>query len=745
MEPFSIACTTCQARLRVRDESVIGQILTCPKCGSMVLVEPVAAANDASHDSSAMHQSDSSEAAGITSAVFEDAASLLDEPDEAAAPESPDMIDTVEDLALQAEARPAAREGNLDEEETGGWRRERTEADEQEDSISPKPSPPPRPTYEEALLPNADWVSPATVQWRNRVLTGIAAVVGVVLALLLFIVFSGGDEPPSVVSRPRTSEAPPNRPAESAPSETSDPVEPPTEVASDDSTSAVLPPAPEPQAPTESPTVNPAEMPAPDATNTAPVPNVTESKPPALPADEPPGLTPKEPTDSTATNAEQSPLSETFRDFGALLAETKEPATPMPAGDEELPLVPGAGETEAEPVARRAGPRTIELDDRLNDPIARIEFKDVPLVNFLKFVSDYSTIPITLDADILRWARISPLTPVTLEAVDSTVADVLARGLAPLALEHRVEGDQLFITRRPKEESGIRTVTFKVDDLVGNDEKQLQQLGSWIKDFVEPESWSSRGGIGTITFRGNELIIEQYETIQFEILGFCEKLRVARGLTKKSPYDASQFQLATRSERVEAKFAQSITLTYIRPAPLQRILDRLAQASKLQILIDWRALGEAGWSPDAEVRFSVADQPLAKALSTLLDPMDLAYRVIDESTLQITTPTVVDSRLEVEFYRVPKPDDDGTKLVQAAREALGPANFRDFGGAGQLAFDQPSNCLLVSLSQTRQRELQTWLAAQAATATSATSSESATPTATVGSRIVPASDRVSND
>ncbi|MBI2481296.1 MAG: hypothetical protein HYV60_22440 [Planctomycetia bacterium] len=417
----------------------------------------------------------------------------------------------------------------------------------------------------------------------------------------------------------------------------------------------------------------------------------------------------------------------------------------MPTVDAELPSAPSSDDAEGEPIVRRAGPRVIELDDRLNDPVTQIEFDGVPLMNFLKFVSDYSTIPITLDVDILRWARVSPLTPVKLKAAKSTVADILEQGLAPLGLRHQVEGNQLFITRRSKEESGIRTVTFKVEDLVGNDDKQLQQLGSWIMDFVEPESWSSRGGIGTITFRGNELIIEQYETVQFEILGFCETLRVARGLKTRSPYDASQFSLATRNERARPKFAQSITLTYIRPASLQRILDRIAQAAKLQILIDWRALGEAGWSPDTEVRFSVADQPLAKALTTLLEPLDLAYRVVDESTLQITTPAVLDSRLEIEFYRVAKPADDGAKLVQTVREAVGPANFRDFGGFGQLAFDQPSSCLLVSLSQTRQTELQTWLAAQATSTTSSTPLEPATPAATVGSRIVPASDRVSND
>jgi len=37
---FSIHCTTCEARLSVRDASLVGQILACPKCGSMVQIMP---------------------------------------------------------------------------------------------------------------------------------------------------------------------------------------------------------------------------------------------------------------------------------------------------------------------------------------------------------------------------------------------------------------------------------------------------------------------------------------------------------------------------------------------------------------------------------------------------------------------------------------------------------------------------------------------------------------------------------
>jgi hypothetical protein len=38
VEPFFLRCETCQARLRVRDERFLGQIQSCPKCGSMVQI-----------------------------------------------------------------------------------------------------------------------------------------------------------------------------------------------------------------------------------------------------------------------------------------------------------------------------------------------------------------------------------------------------------------------------------------------------------------------------------------------------------------------------------------------------------------------------------------------------------------------------------------------------------------------------------------------------------------------------------
>ena len=293
---------------------------------------------------------------------------------------------------------------------------------------------------------------------------------------------------------------------------------------------------------------------------------------------------------------------------------------------------------------------------------------------------------------------------------DSRFAEVLEQTLKPLDLEHRVVGNQLLITRRLKNPSGIRSVRFKVDDLVGDDPEQLQWLADQVMDFVAPNSWSSRGGVGTMTLGSGELVIEQREEVQFGVLEFCEKLRVARGKEIRNPaFDAKAFRLETRTECAHDYLTTPITLTYLRPATLQSIVDRMVEQADVDILIDWLALAGADWSPDAKALYAVADQPLAKALNILLDPLGLAYRVVDGKTIEITTPDVLEMHGELEFYRLADTESVDDELVALARDALGAENFREVGGNGALSLDERSRCLITYLSQPKQLELHAWL------------------------------------
>ncbi|HEU0069326.1 MAG TPA: hypothetical protein VFQ26_08730, partial [Nitrospiraceae bacterium] len=395
-----------------------------------------------------------------------------------------------------------------------------------------------------------------------------------------------------------------------------------------------------------------------------------------------------------------------------------------PATDSAAPSDAAAPEREI--LVERPEPRVVDIESRLTDRMAGIELDGQPLVKFLRLMSDFSTIPITLDADSLPWSKLTPASPIKLVRQGATAADVLTAALESHGLHFVVDGDQLFVTRRPKESTGRRSVRLDVTDLTSEDSGRLQKLGLAITEMVAPDSWSTRGGSGTIAFEGSTLIVEQQETVLLEVLAFCEKLRVARGLPTRSPYDAQLFRLDSRTQRAAAKLRQPISLTYIRPALLQRILDRVGEATGTYLLVDWKAVGEEGWNTAAETQFTVADKPLSEALQTLLGPMGLTYRVVDESTLQITTPAALQARLETEFYRLDgllkgsSPED----LLSGVQAAVGPEHFAEHGGGGHVAIDAESKCLLALLPQPQQVALEQWLTKQRAPA------PELTPTAT---------------
>ena len=166
MDSFSIACTTCQTQLRVRDRSAIGQILTCPKCGSMVLVEPPAETPDLAIGSSRTGPPPLPKAPAASAGAAGSQASPAE------------LSDTVEDPSLYGLA-----DVSLD------------------DVLPDEATAPSAPVVEtvpipDASLPTDDWRSAASATWRPWLLTGCAAVAGVGLAIALFSWLSGDEARP---------------------------------------------------------------------------------------------------------------------------------------------------------------------------------------------------------------------------------------------------------------------------------------------------------------------------------------------------------------------------------------------------------------------------------------------------------------------------------------------------------------------------------------------------------------------
>ena len=166
--------------------------------------------------------------------------------------------------------------------------------------------------------------------------------------------------------------------------------------------------------------------------------------------------------------------------------------------------------------------------------------------------------------------------------------------------------------------------------------------------------------------------------------------------------------MTPRSQRAASLLQTPVSVSFIRPERFGAIVRRIAKESSGHVLVDWRGAAQMGWNPEAQLPFATGGQPLGETLRALLEPMELAYRIVDRDTLQITSRQAIDAHVELEFY--PVSDLLGTErtaeqLLDAVKLQLGEGVLSEQGGSGVLRFESSSKCLLAALSQPLQQSL----------------------------------------
>lgn len=690
---FSILCTTCKTKLRVRDPAVVGQILACPKCSSMVLVqappgwapplpgEVPSATPAGSHGNGSAHQESAILKKPSATPAPRPVAKPLPTPapaksDKTAFPADPaSMKETMSDShfadvealfsgdAGQKAATPAVAEAIRS--------KSKAEATSEKRRNTPAPPPPAELSTPPAVAmihkPAVDAVPIRTKRARMMALLTIGGLMGISLAIsAAYFAATWSNKPKEVVQGP--SFVPDTLPAE--------PTEPgPKEPGSSDPSNELPPSDPMEQDPPEVPPEKPAEVETP--------------QPPRDPLD----IVNDKPRDDD-NPADLRKLEDQLKGFetdaGPAAAEAstpEEPATEAPAISED-PAAP--------PSRSRPEPRKVDLSARLTDRMVEVEFSGQSLADVLRFLSDFSTIPITLDPDALAWSKITPAAPVNAKMENATLEQVLAEVLKPFRLEAQKLEDQLVVTRS----SALRKIKCPIDDLTGGDAAKVQQLIELITALAAPDSWKSAGGLGSLTPQGNDLLVENTELAYGEVIHVCERLRQARGGRTKSVFPAELFSLERRTARATAKLDLPLTLNFGQPTLLVKILDRFAEETGTQIVVDWQAAGEIGWPPDCDATVTLDKTPLREALERLLAPMDLTVRVIDAQTLQVTTPAALDRKPEIEAYNA----DDLAATPEEAK-ALLERIAASLGGDPVLRWDSPSKTVLARLPQPQHEKL----------------------------------------
>jgi hypothetical protein len=401
------------------------------------------------------------------------------------------------------------------------------------------------------------------------------------------------------------------------------------------------------------------------------------------------------------------------------MAVANPPATPPAHAPEAAPSTP-EGTPRAEPPAKpepeppAEAETDAEVESHLAAEIPAIELPDLPLLSFVRFASQLSGLPITIDVDALARLGVKLQDPVSAKLSQTTLRDLLEAALGPRKLAVAVVNNRVLITSPPAERELLRRLSYDVSDLApagGPRTALLQQ----IEELVVPAAWKNAGGTGDAALLGETLSINQTDAVHAEVVRFLERLRKARRLPSKSRAMGERFSLATALDRAQAALARPVTFNFRPPRPLDRILPRLEEACQVSLVVDFAALAAA--SVPAQVKgFVVVDkQPLAVTLEQLLTPLGLGYRAVDADVIQITTRKALAAQLELEFYPLTTLLG-GTRrpqvLMDQLKQAVDKGTWTGSGGRGIVRFDEPSGCLLVLQSQPVQGNVARWLTAQ---------------------------------
>ena len=410
MELFIIQCTTCRARLKVNDESVIGDILACPKCGSMVQVVPPVgwqrmgeSATDT--DFVATHQeTPASKAAAVLPPSLPQRSALQ----EAGATARPAVLVT-------APTSPA--------------------------STGPAAS---RTTAFAGSLSTAIF----TRVQQDWILLGCGLAAGVVLgaSAWLTINWTSGerhvaaasqtvaensraelqDEPPSV-ALPREAE---RESTDAHAAVATDQLSPASDViAPADSLITERSPAPsDAAAPPKVAVKTPVE------TDAASPPRATESRAPGIKL---------EPVEKSPTPPQAGRDAAASAADPARAAEDPQPP-PSPTARPSVESVSSTADTSAPKLTGE------EIDERLSGPLPAIKFVDVPLAQFIEFVSNFAGLPITIDDAALAKVGMKRQKPVTVRLKDSTAREALTTAVNSLGLACAVRDGRLIVTAPSK-------------------------------------------------------------------------------------------------------------------------------------------------------------------------------------------------------------------------------------------------------------------------------------------------------
>ncbi|MEO0530095.1 MAG: hypothetical protein AAF266_05890 [Planctomycetota bacterium] len=338
-------------------------------------------------------------------------------------------------------------------------------------------------------------------------------------------------------------------------------------------------------------------------------------------------------------------------DEAEMPAESTEPvlATRKPAGfdlDAEL----AAAGRQAGVFVRRGptddstGPPIGSAEKALTFVLPEVALRDIPLNTALDLLGKLVGTPITLSPQALRRGGVPANRPVDVVAEGESLATILRATLDQARLGYVTDGPHITVVR-----TGVgtrRTIKHRLTDLARNDPEALNDL---LRRFVPLNDNFALDASG-------EAELTADLGTHYDLLVFCERLRVARGLPTDSKYPRELLTPEPSLAQLAKQLDRRTTFTFVEPTPLAEVFDHWRRVTDLPILVDWRSLADVGLGPQSTIECSVTNRPWQAALDGVLEPLGLTWAAFNGNALVVTTRRPPEPLATTEFY----PADEAT-------------------------------------------------------------------------------------
>jgi len=339
--------------------------------------------------------------------------------------------------------------------------------------------------------------------------------------------------------------------------------------------------------------------------------------------------------------------------------------------------------------------KEIDLDARLALPIKSIEFPSSP-VAALRVLAEFAGVSIVPDLETLVLTRPGMNATLDLTLHDVTVGEALEKVAELLKWKVCKEKERILIRPAGETSDALVEERFNVADLtspVGNETAPTnlekfelpnnltpETLAELIRSTVAPETWIENGGRATLQIDGSTLIVGQNAQNREKTRILLEGLRAVRALEPQT--DAAPERIIPEKLGWE-KLTKKTTFAPLTPPALQNVVEIIENAQKLQVFWDDAALNEAGVGRDATTAARVEGGTVDALLSEALEPLNANYLILAENLIFITDKAAAENYRTVEIFSIidakgKKPTlDEARTLIAEMKQAVASAGWKE--------------------------------------------------------------------